>query len=259
MPFARGPRADACGSCGGLRRLPALDLPRNQLSTMPRQTGILMDVHPVLRGIVEVSQLQHPRSGPDGQPIESPHLGKPGEGPDASGTTAPAGPSASSLDQRSPRETRAFLRLAPGPSPCLPKLASSLRQAALSQRGEGAFAAPTVPIMARRCVHPIALSGGGTRPTRARPALTEAWRRRCWPVEFSYFRKWILGLRNGAGTRNPGSVGIHRASCPIRTGGGRPFGHRSRTARDRSASRPLASVTSFRPSPGGGMQPCEAR
>ena len=54
-------------------------------------------------------------------------------------------------------------------------------------------------------------------------------------------------------TRNPGSVGIHRTRCPIRTGGGRPFGHRSRTARDRPASRPLASVTSFRPSPGGGM------
>src|SRR5436309_6075630 len=35
--FACGPRADACGSCGGLRRLPALDLPSNQLSTMPRQ------------------------------------------------------------------------------------------------------------------------------------------------------------------------------------------------------------------------------
>ena len=75
-PFARGPRADACGSCGGLRRLPALDLPNNQLSTVRRQTGILMDVHPVLRGIAEASQLQLPRSGPDGQPTESSHLGE---------------------------------------------------------------------------------------------------------------------------------------------------------------------------------------
>jgi hypothetical protein len=33
-----------------------------------------MDVHPVLRGIAEVSQPQLPRSGPDGQPDESSHL-----------------------------------------------------------------------------------------------------------------------------------------------------------------------------------------
>jgi hypothetical protein len=34
--------------CGGLRRLPALDLPSNQLSTMRCQAGILMDVDPIL-------------------------------------------------------------------------------------------------------------------------------------------------------------------------------------------------------------------
>jgi hypothetical protein len=36
-----------------------------------RQTGILVDVHPVLLGIAEASQLQFPRPGPDRQPIES--------------------------------------------------------------------------------------------------------------------------------------------------------------------------------------------
>src|SRR5215211_4477454 len=74
-PFADGPRADACGLCGGLRRLPAQHLHHNPLSTERRQTGILMDVHPVLRGIAEASQLQLPRLGPDGQPIESSQLG----------------------------------------------------------------------------------------------------------------------------------------------------------------------------------------
>src|SRR5215204_3779583 len=74
-PFARGARADACGSCGGLRRLPALDnCAHHALSTKRRQTGIVMDVHPVLRGITEASQLQVPRAEPDEQPIESSHL-----------------------------------------------------------------------------------------------------------------------------------------------------------------------------------------
>ena len=44
------------------------------LSTKRRQTGIVMDVHPVLRGITEASQLQLPRTEPDEQPIESSHL-----------------------------------------------------------------------------------------------------------------------------------------------------------------------------------------
>ena len=61
-------RAAASGVC------PLTICRTNQLSTMRRQTGILMDVHPVLRGIAEASQLQLPRSGPDGQPIESSHL-----------------------------------------------------------------------------------------------------------------------------------------------------------------------------------------
>src|SRR5215217_4015686 len=78
-PFADGPRADACGLCGGLRRLPAQHLHHNPLSTERRQTGILMDVHPVLRGIAEASLLQLPRLGPDGQPIESSHLDHDGD------------------------------------------------------------------------------------------------------------------------------------------------------------------------------------
>ena len=47
-PFANGPRADACGFADGLRRLPALNLPDNPLSTTRRQPGILVHVHPVL-------------------------------------------------------------------------------------------------------------------------------------------------------------------------------------------------------------------
>ena len=35
---------DPCGFGNGLRRLPASDLPHNSLSTVPRQTGILVDV-----------------------------------------------------------------------------------------------------------------------------------------------------------------------------------------------------------------------
>jgi hypothetical protein len=34
----------------------------------------VMDVHPVLRGITEASQLQLPRAEPDEQPIESSQL-----------------------------------------------------------------------------------------------------------------------------------------------------------------------------------------
>src|SRR4051794_31482354 len=75
QPFTHGPRADACGSCGGLRRLPAQHLLHNALSTKRRQPGILMDVHPVLRGITEASQLQLPRPGPGEHPIESSQLG----------------------------------------------------------------------------------------------------------------------------------------------------------------------------------------
>src|ERR1700676_3722493 len=73
-PFSRRPRADACGSCGGLRRLPALNLHDDSLSTDRRQSGILVNVHPVLLWNTEVLQLQSPRSGPGGQPNESPQL-----------------------------------------------------------------------------------------------------------------------------------------------------------------------------------------
>jgi hypothetical protein len=68
---ARCPRADAYGFADGLRRLPALHLPHDPLSTKWRQPGILVHVHPVLPRIAEASQLQLPRPGPDGQPNET--------------------------------------------------------------------------------------------------------------------------------------------------------------------------------------------
>src|SRR4051794_12672425 len=52
--FLDGRRADACGFRDGLRRLPALDLPHDPLSTVRRRSGILLL-----------------RSEPDGQPTES--------------------------------------------------------------------------------------------------------------------------------------------------------------------------------------------
>jgi hypothetical protein len=45
----------------GLRRLPALDLQYNPLSTARRQPGILMHVHPVLRWNLKLQQPQLPR------------------------------------------------------------------------------------------------------------------------------------------------------------------------------------------------------
>src|SRR5262249_36809799 len=74
-PFSNGPRADAYGLRDGLRRLPALDLQYNPLSTARRQPGILMHVHPVLRWTLKLQQPQLPRSEPDGQPTESSQLG----------------------------------------------------------------------------------------------------------------------------------------------------------------------------------------
>src|ERR1700719_1436769 len=73
-PFADGARTDACGSSGGLRRLSACHLHDDSLSTNRRQAGIVVDVHPVLLWNTEASQPQLPRSGPDGQPMESSHL-----------------------------------------------------------------------------------------------------------------------------------------------------------------------------------------
>jgi len=61
-PFSNGPRADAYGLRDGLRRLPALDLQYNPLSTARRQPGILMHVHPVLRWNLKLQQPQLPRS-----------------------------------------------------------------------------------------------------------------------------------------------------------------------------------------------------
>src|SRR5436190_22713426 len=75
-PLANRPRADACGFGNGLRRLSARDLPYNALSTARRQPGILMHVHPVLPWNLKLQQPQFPRSEPDGQPTESPHLAK---------------------------------------------------------------------------------------------------------------------------------------------------------------------------------------
>jgi hypothetical protein len=45
-PFAHGPRADAYGCRNGLRRLPAFGQAHDPLSTVRRQTRILMKVHP---------------------------------------------------------------------------------------------------------------------------------------------------------------------------------------------------------------------
>src|ERR687884_357692 len=60
----------------GLRRLSLDHHPPHQFgSTVRREPGILMNVHPGLRGDAEASQLQLPRSEPDGQPIESSQLG----------------------------------------------------------------------------------------------------------------------------------------------------------------------------------------
>src|SRR3954462_24534 len=74
-PLAHGFDGDA--ECGrdGRRRLSLDHHPPHQFgSTMRREPGILMNVHPVLRGDADASQLQLPRSEPDGQPDESSHL-----------------------------------------------------------------------------------------------------------------------------------------------------------------------------------------
>ena len=61
-----------------------------------------MDVHPVLRGITEASQLQLPRAEPDEQPIESSHLERRGIATpplDVSGSPVPKGSEESQIDQ----------------------------------------------------------------------------------------------------------------------------------------------------------------
>src|SRR5688500_13475224 len=66
----------------GRRRLSLDHHPPHQVgSTMRREPGVLMNVHPVLREDAEASQLQLPRSEPDGQPNESSQL----EAPDCRG------------------------------------------------------------------------------------------------------------------------------------------------------------------------------
>jgi hypothetical protein len=73
-PFANCTQANACGLRNGLRRLPALDLPYDSLSTVSRQAGILMYVHPILRESLTLRQPQSSRPGSDGRPMESSHL-----------------------------------------------------------------------------------------------------------------------------------------------------------------------------------------
>jgi hypothetical protein len=55
-PFSHRPQADACGSCGGPRRLPARDLHDDSRSTDRRQTGILANVHLVPLMVSDASQ-----------------------------------------------------------------------------------------------------------------------------------------------------------------------------------------------------------
>ena len=60
------------GCAHDLRRLPARNLGHNPPSTMRRQTGILMDVHPALLRIRwGFDTLSFSRKEPDGQPVES--------------------------------------------------------------------------------------------------------------------------------------------------------------------------------------------
>src|SRR5215211_1229632 len=74
-PLAHGFDRDAESGRDGRRRLSLDHHPPHQFgSTVRRQPGILMNVHPVLRGDAEASQLQLPRSEPDGQPNESSQL-----------------------------------------------------------------------------------------------------------------------------------------------------------------------------------------
>src|SRR4051812_10968507 len=74
-PLAHRFDRDAESGRDGRRRLSLDPPPPHQFgSTVRREPGILMNVHPVLREDAEASQLQLPRSEPDGQPNESSHL-----------------------------------------------------------------------------------------------------------------------------------------------------------------------------------------
>src|SRR5690606_13020155 len=74
-PFPDRLGADTEGSCHGAARLPLLQHAPDKLGpTQRRQAGILMHVHSAPRRSLKCQQLQLPRSGPDGQPIERSHL-----------------------------------------------------------------------------------------------------------------------------------------------------------------------------------------
>src|SRR3954447_15998113 len=75
-PLAHRFDGDAESGRDGRRRLSLDHHPPHQFgSTVRREPGILMNVHPVLRGDADASQLQLPRSEPVGQPNESSQLG----------------------------------------------------------------------------------------------------------------------------------------------------------------------------------------
>ena len=79
-------RFDGDAECGrdGRRRLSLNHHPPHKFgSTVRREPGILMNVHPVLREDAEASQLQLPRSEPEGQPNESSQLDVRGEAREA--------------------------------------------------------------------------------------------------------------------------------------------------------------------------------
>src|SRR5690606_18190384 len=77
-PFPDRLSSDTEGSCHGAARLPLLQHAPDKLGpTQRRQAGILMHVHSAPRRSLKCRQLQLPRSGPDGQPIERSHLARP--------------------------------------------------------------------------------------------------------------------------------------------------------------------------------------
>src|SRR3954447_7487073 len=76
-PLARRFDGYAESARDGLHRLSLDHHPPHQFGSTVRQPGILMNVHPVLQGDAEASQLQLPRSEPDGQPNETSHLYQP--------------------------------------------------------------------------------------------------------------------------------------------------------------------------------------
>ena len=74
-PFCGGLRRGVEAASGGGGAQPLVDDGTDHLlSTFGRQAGIVVGVHSVPRCEVGVSQLQLPRSGPNGQPPECSHL-----------------------------------------------------------------------------------------------------------------------------------------------------------------------------------------